>query len=721
MPENQTAQASTSSPVSALEFYGKTIKELPSATAELASEAWEKPGQAMGHAVKTVGTSAMIGTLMGYILPAKGPTAWAVGIGLTVPLIYSGYKAITGATEAAQLPGANPDYVARQLARSTVSGSTDFVLNMAGGLGGVEGGYAIKSNAGKVGRFGQTAQRSILEAENKFLSTIANNKYVRQISEPGINPKLPVGVIHTTGGAEGANVIRLSSFDTEALLPQHVSWFKRSFTSLSERIRQYDNRDVVTTIGPRIARIEDDYMLAQGSLHVHTKQSDGMGTVTSISEKAKAGKQNVVLFSDHNHLAARDGVKPGDPRIPDQDVPVIAELPKWYAQQFQEAAEQTVNGKYVAIIGTEMGTIGKVGNPKSGGKNHFLMVDVPQFFEAKRRPHTVLDTAFAPLRRALGLKEKPAVVEPQVVEYNDGNMNALVTYISQNRIKDTTGQDPIFIMAHPRWSQDHSPSLPSGTKGADYGRYSFKTKAEWVQRTDKHFRGIEVIKGQAMKQSDTAEVGSKDVDLLSLRGYLNEGFHVSPTVGRDAHFGNPLGTPAETGIWTSAIDKPSVLEAMRARRTFATTHMERLNGRVVANDRYQMGQVLDQAVTNELKLTTQIGGKVEPEAQYTFKLWADEKVGDRTLAQVVQQQKLTGEELRQMGNAFSFEKFRHTLGNKGGAYFVEVSRKDPTTAHMDRMFMAPFWVEPLSGGGRHSLWLPFLAGQAPSTLMPAGS
>jgi len=35
--------------------------------------------------------------------------------------------------------------------------------------------------------------------------------------------------------------------------------------------------------------------------------------------------------------------------------------------------------------------------------------------------------------------------------------------------------------------------------------------------------------------------------------------------------------------------------------------------------------------------------------------------------------------------------------------------------------MAPFWVEPLSGGGRHSLWLPFLAGQAPSTLMPAGN
>ncbi|MCC6977589.1 MAG: hypothetical protein IT343_04670, partial [Candidatus Melainabacteria bacterium] len=698
-----------------------TIKHLPSATSELASEAWQNPSKSIGHGIKTLATAAIAGKLMGYILPARGPAALVVGVGLTVPLLYQGYKKITGATEEAQLPGANADYVAHQLARSTVAGSTDFALNLVGGAAGIEGGYIAKSHASSIGRFGQSAQRSILEGENKFLSAIANNRFIRRISEPGTNPKLPVGVIHTTGGIEGAAVTRLSTFDTEAVLPQHVHWLKRPFTSLTERIRQYDNRDVVSTLGPRIARIEDDYVLAQGSLHVHTKQSDGMGTVTSISEKAKAGKQNVVLFSDHNHLAARDGVKPGDPRIPHQDVPVIAESPKWYAQQFQEAAEQTVNGKYVAIIGTEMGTIGKVGNPKSGGKNHFLMVDVPQFFEAKRRQQTFMDMAFAPVRRAFGLKEKPAVIEPQVVEYNDGNMNALVTYLSKNRIKDTTGQDPIFIMAHPRWSQDHSPSLPSGTKGADYGRYSFKTKAEWVQATDKHFRGIEVIKGQAMKQSDTVEVGSKDVDLLSYRGYLNEGFHVSPTVGRDAHFGNPLGTPAETGIWTSSIDKPSVLEALRARRTFATTHMERLNGRVVANDRYQMGQVLDQAVTNELKLTTQIGGKVEPEAQYTFKLWADEKVGDRTLAEVVQQQKLTGEELSQMGNAFSFEKFRHTLGNKGGAYFVEVSRKDPTTAHVDRMFMAPFWVEPLSGGGRHSLWLPFLAGQAPSTLMPAGN
>jgi len=724
MPDPTEAQAESANTVSALDVYGKAVLDMPSATSELAKEAWEHPASSLAHAGKTIGLSAGIGSAMGYFLPAKGPAAWAVGAVLTVPLLYQGYKSLTNAADEAQKPGADVDAVAHTLARHTVSGTTELILNLAGGIAGTETGYAMKESPKAISRLGQNTQKSIVETENKFLSSIVNNKYVRGITEGGHNPNLPVGKINTLEGAEGAGTVAgISRFDTPTILPEHTSWFKRPFSSILQRVREYDNRDVIPGKGMTagIAKVEDDYVLAQGSLHLHTKQSDGMGTVTSISAKAKEQGQNVVLITDHNHLAARDGVKPGDPRIPEQDGPILAEAPQWYREQFKEAARATVNGEHVVLIGTEMGTIGKVGNPKSGGKNHYLMVEMPTFFEAIRRPRTLWEQATLPVRRALGIKEPPQVITPDVIKYPDGNMKGVIDYIETNGLKDSTGKDPIFIAAHPRWAEDHSPNLPSGTKGADYGRFSFKTKEEWVRRAGKYFSGIEVIKGGAMRRTPVEEIGAKDADMTSLRGFINDGFHMSPTVGRDAHFGDPGLVPAETGIWVNSIDKTGVLEGLRSRRTFATTHMDRLNGRVIANDRYQMGQIVDQAVTNELSLTTRIGGKIEPEADYTIKLWGDQKIGDRTLAEVMQEVKLTGEELSSRGNQFTFDKVTHNIGKKGGAYFVEVTRKDPTTSHVDHMYMAPFWIEPLSGGGRHSLYMRFLAGQAPNMFFPSGS
>ncbi len=120
-------------------------------------------------------------------------------------------------------------------------------------------------------------------------------------------------------------------------------------------------------------------------------------------------------------------------------------------------------------------------------------------------------------------------------------------------------------------------------------------------------------------------------------------------------------------------------------------------------------------------MTTKLGGKVEPEAEYALKLWGDQKIGDRTMAEVMQEVKVSGAELNKTGNEFTFDKISHPVGNRGGAYFVEVTRKDPVTSHIDHMFMAPFWVEPLSGGAKHSIFMRFLAGQAPTTLIPSGS
>ncbi|HIN67492.1 MAG TPA: hypothetical protein EYM95_22855, partial [Candidatus Obscuribacterales bacterium] len=134
MPEPTEAQAQSENTVSAMEVYGKAVKELPSATSELAQEAWERPATSIAHAGKTFTMSAGIGTAMGYFLPAKGPAAWAVGAVLTVPLIYQGYKSMTNAVDEAQKPGADVDAVAHTLARHTVSGTSDLILNLAGGI-----------------------------------------------------------------------------------------------------------------------------------------------------------------------------------------------------------------------------------------------------------------------------------------------------------------------------------------------------------------------------------------------------------------------------------------------------------------------------------------------------------------------------------------------------------------------------------------------------------
>lgn len=714
MPEPNRFFQAEMSRVSTLELYAEALSEVPAATADLAGEAWKNPGHTAKHAMTTVGLSAVMGSALGYILPAKGPAALIAGAAMTVPLVYGGIKKLVAAADAANEPGSDHKYIARQLARDTVSGAAEITLSFAGGIAGAEGGYALAASRGRMGSFSQTAQRGIMSAENQMLSAVKNSALIGRMGKPRINPKLPTGKIQTAETAEAT-----TGLVTEKTVPllEQLPWYRRDIERLTRRADDFDAGQ--SPIARRLGT-SDEYTLVEGSLHIHTKYSDGIGTVKTLGQKAKDGGQQVILFSDHNHLAARGGIKPGDPRIPEQDgIPNIAEAPKWYSEQFAQAADLTEAGKFVALVGTEMGTIGRTGTGgHHGGKNHFIMIEMPQFFEAVRRPRTLFETLSNPFRRMFGMKEIPEVKPPEVIKYNDGDMRGLLTHIRSNGLKDTTGNDPIFIMAHPRWAQDHAPGLPKGTKGADYGRYSYRTKKEWIAETDQHFRMIEVIKGQAMNPNPVPEVGMKDIDLLSFRGYLNEGFHVSPTVGRDAHFGNPLGNPAETGILVSRVDKSGVMEAMRQRRTMATTSMDRLKGSVEANDRYQMGSIIDQAISPDLKLTTRIDSKIAPDAQYTFKLWGDTKVGDRTLADVVQQTTMTGDDLISAGSRFSFDKVRQTIGDKG-AYFVEVVRKDPVSGHNDHMYLAPFWIEPISGGGRHSLWMRLLAGSAGDAAAPS--
>src|SRR5690349_4506020 len=62
--------------------FGRAVTEIPSATAELISEAWDHPGAAIGHAAKTVVEAGVMGTAIGYLVPARGPASIIVGVAL---------------------------------------------------------------------------------------------------------------------------------------------------------------------------------------------------------------------------------------------------------------------------------------------------------------------------------------------------------------------------------------------------------------------------------------------------------------------------------------------------------------------------------------------------------------------------------------------------------------------------------------------------------------
>lgn len=78
--------------------------------------------------------------------------------------------------------------------------------------------------------------------------------------------------------------------------------------------------------------------------------------------------------------------------------------------------------------------------------------------------------------------------------------------------------------------------------------------------------------------------------------------------------------------------------------------------------------------------------------------------------EILYQTKMTGQELIDAGYKVDFDPIHHRLG-RSSAYYAEVARKDPETGHIDRMWTAPIWVEPLAGA-KHFWYIRWLSGNA---------
>ncbi len=323
------------------------VEAVPAAAKAFAEDAWQHPKQFVEHSGAALGESAVIGLALGYLLPSTRLAAGLATAAFTLPLAVGSISRVARAYEAGNSEGANIDALSRSLAKDIVSGSWDFLLGSAGGYAGAGIGHRIATSDTAFGSFSQTIQRDMLSAQSSAGSRLKTMGAA--IKDLALRPSIPEATAHAFEGAEVSDA---------AVTP--TAGIRRFWPLLKEAT--YTPALAPGQTGPR------EYVLRMGSLHGHSHYSDGMGSPAEIYAKAKADGMDFYAITDHNHLAARQGVKPTDPRAADQNgVPILASMPQEYAQTMADAAAATEPGKFVALVGVEMGTIGHVGAGGHGG------------------------------------------------------------------------------------------------------------------------------------------------------------------------------------------------------------------------------------------------------------------------------------------------------------------------------------------------------------------
>ncbi len=745
------------------EVYKLAAEDVLPAAKEFCHEVYEHPAQFVKHVVGEAASAITFGAAMGSLLPSRGPAGYLVAAAFTLPVAYNGIKNLKEAHDEAMQPGANTEEVAHKLAKKFVAGSLDFGINMAAGYGGTEGGFALSRTESVFGRVAQASQRGVIKAENESIH-YAGTTFLSRSAIDGEAATV------ATGGAKGMLSAKADALveptartviSASGVAPEQRSMLARPMANLSRRAEQYAAVRPLANAEGSTAPAFNTY---RATFHGHTKYDDGMGTAEENFAKAQAGKLEVSFLTPHNHDGARQGVSPDDPRAAaEAGVPILAQAPEEYASIINAAKAASKPGEFYAGYGIEAGTIGPGGHshggapdhggvapdhggghehgdgghahspsgaagkdnlvPKTadgtgelpfkqfdpleearlthhGGVNHINIFGLTDsLIVTIRQPHPVQ----AAVARFLG-REVPT---PTIKDYPDGDYLALADILGKT--KDVTGQPPIVQFNHPRIETNAD---------TDYGVTSFANKQAWIDQFVRPYVKLqEVIKGEALNSAPVVDAMKPgDFDARSYSGYIDMGVQAGPTYGRDSHFGDPGGRPAGTGLLAKTLDEPGVYEAMRNRRTFASTNYADLQGVLTANnDSIYMGTALDQAAVPTLNLKFKVAGNVDPSAKYEINLMADEQIGDGKVAAPIKTVTMTGADLLKANQEIAFDPIQHKLGNSS-AYYVQVDRTVPnSTTTTDHMLTAPIWVEPLSGQ-KHGLMSKMMVGNGSQVL-----
>lgn len=371
-----------------------------------------------------------------------------------------------------------------------------------------------------------------------------------------------------------------------------------------------------------------------GNLHSHTSISDGSGTPRDAFRHARdVARLDFLAVTEHNHAGAPS-------RLQDE-----SELYNGSGSRslISQAQRFTRNGRFVALYGQEFSSIG------SG--NHANVLDVGD----------VISTDDVP----------------------NGRWDRLLNHWLPAH-PDSQGLPAIMLLNHP--AQSSSPN------DREYGIDDFSNFETWQAKLDANAQLINIINGPSHSGSSPGRPSESEY----LR-YLNLGIHVGPTADQDNHrtdWGSAADT--RTGVIADMLTKPAIIEALRARRVYATQDR---NLRIIAtfNGAHIGSRISGAGVPaedSELTINITLSDDDEPHAIYTVDVFAD-VIGGAEQADIVAQ-------FSQMNDGGALGNGSHTLPGiryTGGRqyFFLRITQSDPDHSRRDMAWLAPVWFEPDDG------------------------
>jgi hypothetical protein len=234
---------------------------------------------------------------------------------------------------------------------------------------------------------------------------------------------------------------------------------------------------------------------------------------------------------------------------------------------------------------------------------------------------------------------------------------------------DTTGGSPIVQFAESR-----DPEV-------DYGRRDVESLEALRTVTAPYVRTIQI----ASASQDKVNQGSaSDERWRPYLSYLNAGFRVAPTADSDPPSRRGRDVARRTAVLASRLTKRDLLEAIRARRVYASDDPN-LKVSFLING-HPMGSVVPMPSGTPLRIELTFSDRDEPGALYWLSVRRDTPGAELEAAR-----ERSGTDFRGDGTVV-FTQFRHTTGEE---YFlanvVQESANGP-----DHVWTAPIWIVPPS-------------------------
>lgn len=380
-----------------------------------------------------------------------------------------------------------------------------------------------------------------------------------------------------------------------------------------------------------------------GSLHAHTKYSDGSGTPADAFRQARdQGRLNFLAVTEHNHHKAEMGIANGDPR---KDGIMIAVTNSLYngsssTSLLSAAGSFTQDDRFVAIYGQEFSTI-------SSG-NHVNIFEV----------RSVIDVA-------------------------NGDFGTLYDeWLPQN--PDTLGEPPLIQFNHPNFRADiEHESTSASQRFNDYGLDDYgRDFEELIKHAGRFVSLIEIVSGPALKSGAGLPITSGNRHEKDYWFYLNKGFHVAPTANQDNHFFTwGTITKARTAVLAAKLTKQDILHALKERRVYATED-ENLQIRFRINSN-ELGSIIRTNAPQNLTIEVDISDPDEPSAEYTIELYRGE-IGGEMIEEPMEEAVLEG------NGSVSFSGQRYESGRM--FYFIKILQVGSGGENF--AWTAPVWIEP---------------------------